>query len=55
MTKTKLKGSRARKIQDVVQSNIKFVSLKEQSLFYCDILDDDSIHYYDVEVRQGSL
>jgi hypothetical protein len=39
---------------DVLQSNVKFESLKEQALFYGDIPDDDPIDYHDVDVRQGS-
>jgi hypothetical protein len=39
---------------DVLQSNVKFASLKEQALFYGDIPDDDSIDYHDVDVGQGS-
>jgi hypothetical protein len=39
---------------DVLQSNVKFVSLKEQALFYGDIPDDDPIDYHDVDVGQGS-
>jgi hypothetical protein len=38
---------------DVLQSNVKFASLKEQALFY-DIPDDDPIDYHDVDVGQGS-
>jgi hypothetical protein len=38
----------------VVQLNIKFTILKEQSLFYGDIPDDDPIDYHDVKVDQGS-
>jgi hypothetical protein len=40
--------------QDVIQPNIKFASLKEQSLFYGDITDDYPIDYCDVKVGQGS-
>jgi hypothetical protein len=36
----------------VLQPNVKFANLKEQSLFYGDIPDDDPIDYYDVEVRK---
>jgi 4-hydroxyphenylpyruvate dioxygenase-like putative hemolysin len=36
---------------DVLQSNVKFASLKEQALFYGDILDDDPIDYHDVAQR----
>jgi hypothetical protein len=39
---------------DVLQSNVKFASLKEQTLFYSDIPDDDPIDYHDVDVGQGS-
>jgi hypothetical protein len=39
---------------DVLQSNVKFVSLKEQALFYGDIPDNDPIDYHDVDVGQGS-
>jgi hypothetical protein len=39
---------------DVLQSNAKFASLKEQALFYGDIPDDDPIDYHDVDVGQGS-
>jgi hypothetical protein len=39
---------------DVLQSNVKFASHKEQSHFYGDIPDDDPIDYHDVEVGQGS-
>jgi hypothetical protein len=38
----------------VLQPNVKFASLKEQALFYGDILDDDPIDYHDVDVGQGS-
>jgi hypothetical protein len=38
----------------VLQSNVKFASLKEQALFYGDIPDDDPIDYHDVDVGQGS-
>jgi hypothetical protein len=38
---------------DVLQSNVKFASLKEQALFYGDIPDDDPIDYHDVEVGKG--
>jgi hypothetical protein len=37
----------------VLQSNVKFASLKEQALFYGDIPDDDPIDYHDVDVGQG--
>jgi hypothetical protein len=39
---------------DVLQSNVKFASLKEQAIFYGDIPDDDPIDYHDVDVGQGS-
>jgi hypothetical protein len=39
---------------DVLHSNVKFASLKEQALSYDDIPDDDPIDYHDVDVRQGS-
>jgi hypothetical protein len=39
---------------DVLQSNVKFASLKEQALFYGDIPDDDPIDFHDVDVGQGS-
>jgi hypothetical protein len=38
----------------VLQSNVKFASLKELALFYGDIPDDDPIDYHDVDVGQGS-
>jgi hypothetical protein len=38
---------------DVLQPKIKFASLKEQSLSYGAIPDDDPIDYHDVTVRQG--
>jgi hypothetical protein len=38
----------------VLQPIVKFSSLKEQSLFYCDIPDYDPIDYHDVDVGQGS-
>jgi hypothetical protein len=38
---------------DVLQSNVKFASLKEQALFYGDIPDYDPIDYHDVDVGQG--
>jgi hypothetical protein len=38
----------------VLQSNVKFASFKEQSLFYGDIPDDDSIDHHDVDVGHGS-
>jgi hypothetical protein len=40
---------------DVLQSNVKFESLKEQALFYGDIPDGEPIDYHDVYVGQGSL
>jgi hypothetical protein len=40
--------------QDVLQSNVQFASLKEQTLFYGDIPDDDPIDYYDLDVGKGS-
>jgi hypothetical protein len=39
---------------DMLQSNVKFASLKEQALFYGEFPDDDSIDYHDVDVGQGS-
>jgi hypothetical protein len=39
---------------DVLQSNVKFASHKEQAIFYGDIPDNDPIDYYDVDVGQGS-
>jgi hypothetical protein len=39
---------------DVLQSNVKFASLKEQARFYGDIPDDDPIYYHDVDVGKGS-
>jgi hypothetical protein len=39
---------------DVLQSNVKFASLREQALFYGDIPDDDAIDYHDIDVGQGS-
>jgi hypothetical protein len=38
----------------VLQSNVKFASLKEQALFYGDIPEYDPIDYYDAYVGQGS-
>jgi hypothetical protein len=38
----------------VLQSNVKFASLKEQALFYGDIPDDDPIDYHDVDVEKES-
>jgi hypothetical protein len=40
---------------DVLQSHVKFSSLKDQALFYGDVPDDDPIDYHDVDVGQGSL
>jgi hypothetical protein len=37
---------------DVLQSNMKFASLKEQALFYADIPGDDPREYHDVDVGQ---
>jgi hypothetical protein len=37
----------------VLQSNVKFASLKEQALFFSDIPDDDPIDYHDVDIGQG--
>jgi hypothetical protein len=37
---------------DVSQLNVKYVSLKEQALFYGDIPDDDPIDYCNVEVGE---
>jgi hypothetical protein len=37
---------------DVLQSNVKFASLKEQALLCGDIPDDDPIDYHDVNVGQ---
>jgi hypothetical protein len=39
---------------DVLQTNVKFASLKELALLYGDIPDDDPIDYHDVDVGQGS-
>jgi hypothetical protein len=39
---------------DVLQSNVKFASLKEQALFYGDIPDDDPIDCHDLDIGQGS-
>jgi hypothetical protein len=38
---------------EVLQSNVKFASLKEQALFADDIPDDDPIDYHDVDLGQG--
>jgi hypothetical protein len=38
----------------VLQPNVKFWSLKDQSLFYGDIADNDPIDYHDLQVGQGS-
>jgi 4-hydroxyphenylpyruvate dioxygenase-like putative hemolysin len=40
---------------DVLQSNVKVASLKEQALFYGDIPDDDQIDYHDVDLGQERL
>jgi hypothetical protein len=37
---------------DVLQPSIKFLNLKEQSLFYGDISDGDPNYYHDIEVGQ---
>jgi hypothetical protein len=42
------------KEHDVLQSNINFSNLKEQSPFYGDIPDDDQIDYHDVKVGRKS-
>jgi hypothetical protein len=39
---------------DILQPNIKFSILKEQSLFYSDIPDDDPICYHELKVGQGN-
>jgi hypothetical protein len=39
---------------DVLQSNVKFASLRVQAHFYGDIPDDDPIDYHAVDVGQGS-
>jgi hypothetical protein len=39
---------------DVLKTNIKFANLKEQSLFYGDVPDDNPIDSRDVEVGHGS-
>jgi hypothetical protein len=39
---------------DMLQSNVKFASLRKQALFNGDISDDDPIDYHDVDVGQGS-
>jgi hypothetical protein len=39
---------------EVLQSNVKFASLKKQALSYGDVPDDDPIDYHDVDVGQGS-
>jgi hypothetical protein len=39
---------------DVLQSIVKFASLREQALFYGDIPDDDPIDHHHVDVEQGS-
>jgi hypothetical protein len=38
----------------VLQSNVKFASLNEQTLVYGDTPDDGQIDYHDLEVGQGS-
>jgi hypothetical protein len=38
----------------LLQPNIKFASLKQQSLFSGDNSDVDPIDYHDVMIRQGS-
>jgi hypothetical protein len=38
----------------VLQLNVKFASLKEQSHLYDEIPDNDPIDYHDIEVGQGS-
>jgi hypothetical protein len=38
----------------VLQSNVKFASLKELALFYGDIPNDYLIDYHDADVGQGS-
>jgi hypothetical protein len=38
----------------VLQPNVKFASLKEQSLSYNDIPDGDPNDYHDAEIGQGS-
>jgi hypothetical protein len=38
----------------VLHRNVKFASVKVQSLFYGDIPDDDPIDFHDAEVGQGS-
>jgi hypothetical protein len=39
---------------DLLQLNVYFASLKEQSLFYGDTPDGDPIDYHDVDVGKGS-
>jgi hypothetical protein len=39
---------------DVLQSNVKFASLREQARFYGDIPHDDPLNCHDVDVEQGS-
>jgi hypothetical protein len=39
---------------DVLQTNVKFASLRDQALFFDDIPDDDPIDYHDVDVGEGS-
>jgi hypothetical protein len=40
---------------DMLQLNLKFASLKEQSRFYGDIPDDNPVDCLDLEIGQGSL
>jgi hypothetical protein len=40
--------------RDVPQPSIKFASLKDQTLFYSEIPDDDPIDYNGVDIGQGS-
>jgi hypothetical protein len=49
-----LRGEHDNGDHDVLQSNVKFASLKEQARFYGDIPDDDQIDYHDVDVEQES-
>jgi hypothetical protein len=39
---------------EVLQPNVKFVSLKDQALFYGEIPDDDPLDYHDVDVGNES-
>jgi hypothetical protein len=48
------RGEHDEEDHDVLQSNVRIASLKEQALFYGDIPDDDPIDYHDVDVGQGS-